>query len=66
MVSKGYAEANKKLLKSYQAYIVYDILMQLVPFEILDWVNSEKINLGNYCDEVPIGCCFEVDFNYLD
>ena len=29
-------------------------MMQLMPFEILDWVNPEKIKLDNYRDDLII------------
>ena len=30
--------------------------MQLLPTEILDWVNLKNLNLENYTDDDPIGC----------
>ena len=63
MISKGYTEANNKFLKLYDpnkstSYITYldannlygNSMMQLLSFEVLDWVNSEKLNLGNFQD----------------
>ena len=56
MICKGYLEANNKFLKSYDAkkpksYIIYldannlygQSMMQLLPTEVLDWVNKKKI-----------------------
>ena len=64
MISKGYTEANYKFLKLYDpnkstSYITYldannlygNSMMQLLSFEVLDWVNSEKLNLGNFQDD---------------
>ena len=36
--------------------------MQLLPFEILDWVDLEEINLYIYGGDGPIGCFLEVDY----
>ena len=79
MISKGYAEANNKFLKSYDAdkpnsYIKYldtnnlygHFMMQLLPTEILYWVNSKNFNLDNYFNNSPIGCFLEVDLDYPD
>ena len=58
MICKGYAVANNKFLKSSGAnkltsYIIYlDVnhfyghsMMQLLPAEILDWVNPKDFNI---------------------
>ena len=58
MIGKTYAEANKKFLKSYDAnkltsYLMYldtnnlygHSMIQLLPTEILDWVNPKAFNL---------------------
>ena len=60
MISKACAEANNKFLKQYNPNkaalcIVYvdanDLcgysIMQLLPIELLDWVNPKKANLEN-------------------
>ena len=68
MICRCYAEANKKLLKSCYAkkptsYTIYlnannlygHSVMQLLPTEILDWVNPPKdFNLHNYSNNSPI------------
>ena len=69
MICTGYAEANNKLLKPYDAsnstsYIIYldannsygHSMMQLLPTELLDWVNSKDFHLNNYSNDSPIGC----------
>ena len=61
LICKGYAEAHNIFLKSVDAnkttsYIIYldanDLyghsMMQLLPIEILDWVNPKDFNLDNY------------------
>lgn len=40
--------------------------MQLLAIVILDSVNSEKVKLGNYCNDGPIGCFLDVDLLYPD
>ena len=35
-------------------------MMQLLPTEILDWVNA-KDNLDDYCSNSPIGRFLEID-----
>ena len=30
-------------------------MMQLLPIEILDWVDSKGFNLKNYSDDNPVG-----------
>ena len=68
MICKGYAEANLKTLKSYDpnkpvSYIIYldanklyeHSMMKLLPFGILDWIDPEKINLGNFHKDGSIG-----------
>ena len=37
--------------------------MQLLPNEILDWVNAEKTNLEKYADNGLIGCFLEIYLN---
>ena len=78
MISKGYAEANLKTLKSYDpstpvSYIIYldannlyEHSMMKLPFGILDWIHPEKINLGNFHKDGSIGCFLEVDLDYAD
>ena len=36
-------------------------MMQFLPFDILDWVDPEKINLDIYGIVGPIGCFLKVD-----
>ena len=43
-----------------------DSMVQDLSKEILNWINPEKFNLGNYSDNVPIECILEVDLNYPD
>ena len=38
--------------------------MQLLSFEILDWVDPEEINLDIYGGGGPIGCFLEVVLDY--
>ena len=65
IISKDYAEANNKFLKSYNSnkptsHIIYlDVnnlycysLMQLLPNQILEWVGPEKFNLDSYTDDI--------------
>ena len=79
MICKGYAEANKKFLKLYDAnrpysYIIYldanDLyehpVKQLLPTEILEWVTPKGFDLDNYCNNSPIGFSLEVDLDYRD
>ena len=84
MILKGYTEANNKFIKSYDAnkptsYIIYldtdnlyaHSMMQLLPTEILDWVNSKDFNLYHYCLIYIIiyssaGCFLEVNLDYPD
>ena len=67
MICKGYAEANNKFLKSYNAnkpipYIICldannlygHTMMQILPTEILDWVNPKDFNLDRYSNDSPI------------
>ena len=82
MICKGYVEANKKFLKLCDAnkptsYIKYlDVnnshghsIMQLLPTEILAWVNPKDFSLNYYSDGSPIGSFLEVDLinlmNYM-
>ena len=68
MICKGYAEANSKFLKSFDANkptscIIYldannlyrHSMMKLLPTEILDWDNPKDFNLDNYSYDSPIG-----------
>ena len=42
-------------------------MMQLLPTEIHDWVNSKKkINLDNHSHDGPIPCFLEFDLDYLN
>ena len=41
-------------------------MMQLLPTEILDWVNPKGFNLDSYSNNCPISCLLEVDLDYLD
>ena len=74
---KDYTEAKNKFLKLYDAnkpssYIIcldanklYGIfMMQLLPTEMLDWVNPKDLNLHNYSNDSQIGYFLEVDLNY--
>ena len=67
-ICKGYAEANNKFLKPYDAnkptcYIIYLhtnkfyglSLMQLLPTEILDWVDPKNFSLDSYSNDSRIG-----------
>ena len=38
--------------------------MQLLSFEILDWVDPEEVNLDIYGGAGPIGCFLEVVLDY--
>ena len=77
MIWKDYTEAKNKFLKLYDAnkpssYIIclhgnklYGIfMMQLLPTEMLDWVNPKNLNLHNYSNDIQIDCFLEVDINY--
>ena len=77
MIPIGYVEDSNKFSKSFHpkkptSYIKYfdtntlhrHSMMQLLPNEILDWVNPEKFNWDNYSDHVPIGCSLEVELDY--
>ena len=79
VISKGYAEANNKFLKSYDpsnstSYVIYldtnylygHCIVQLLPFEVLDWVEPGKFNLGNYSDNSSVECFSEVSLEYPD
>ena len=33
---------------------------------IPDWVNSQDLNLDNYCNDSRVGCFLEVDLDYPD
>ena len=41
-------------------------MIQLLPTEILDWVNPKEFNLDNYSNDSPIGCFLGVDLYYPD
>ena len=77
VIWKGHAEANNKFLKFYgankhTAYIknldandLYQhLMMQLLPTEILHWVNPKDFNLDNSSKKSPIGCFLDVDLDY--
>ena len=77
MICKLYAEVHNKLLKSIDtnkltSYIIYleaknlygPSVMQLLPTEILDWVNSKYFNLGNYSSDSPIPHSLKVALDY--
>ena len=68
MTFQGYNGANDKLFTSYHArkpfpYIIYFTahnlyghpMIQLLPTEILDWVNPKDFNINNYYNDIPIG-----------
>ena len=40
--------------------------IQLLPIEILYWVDPKGFNLENYSDNGSEGCFLEVDFDYSD
>ena len=77
MICKGSAEADNKFLKTCNAnkatsYIIYldadksygHIMMQLLPTEILDWVNPKDFNLDNFYSYSPTACVLEAGFDY--
>ena len=41
-------------------------MIQVLPIEILDWVNSKDFNLDNYSNDSRISCLIEVDLDYPD
>ena len=41
-------------------------MMQLLPTEILDWVNQNDFDLDNYPNNGPIVCLLEFDLDYPD
>ena len=41
-------------------------MMQLLPTEIHDWVNSKEINLGNHSHDGRIRCFLGFDLGYLN
>ena len=41
-------------------------MMQFLPTEILDWVDSKDFNPDNYSNYSSIGCLLEVDLDYPD
>ena len=77
MISKGYADTNNKFLKSYDpnkrtSFIIYldannlygQPMIQLIPNEILNWVNLEKFNPANYSHDGSVGCFLQVDLDH--
>ena len=79
MICKSYPEANNKLLKSYNSnkpttHIIYlnannlyeHSMIQLLPTEILDWVNPNDFKLDNHSNDKSRGCFLEVDLDYPD
>ena len=77
MICKGYAENNNKFLKSHDSYkptshIMYldtdnlygHSMMQLMPTEMLNWVNPKGFNLNKYSNGSTVGCFLEVDLYY--
>ena len=79
IIWKDYAEANNKFVKSCNckkpsSYVIYldtnnlygHSIMQFLPTEILNWVNSKDFSLNNYSEDSPIGCFLEVDLDYPD
>ena len=40
--------------------------MQLLPTEILDWVNPKDFNADTFINDIPVGCFLEVDVGYPD
>ena len=77
MISKGYADTNNKFLKSYDPnkrtlFIIYldannlygQPMIQLIPNEILNWVNLEKFNPANYSHDGSVGCFLQVDLDH--
>ena len=72
LIFQGYAEASNEFLKLHDpnkptSYIIYfdannlygNCMMQLLPFEVLNWVDPKKFNLDNYSDDASIGCSLE-------
>ena len=48
------------------AYNLYEhSMMQLLPTEMLDWVNPKDFYLRNHSNNSPLGCLLEVDFDYV-
>ena len=41
-------------------------MTELLPTEILYWVNPKDCNLDNYSNNSPIGCFVKVDLDYPD
>lgn len=39
-------------------------MIQLLPFEILDWIDPGEINLDSYHNDDPTDCFLEVDIDY--
>ena len=79
MNCKGYAESNDKFLKSYNSnkpasYIIYldannlygHSMVQLLPTEILDWVDLKGFSLDIYSNDSPIGWFLDVGLDYPD
>ena len=38
--------------------------MQLLPTEMLDWVNPKAFNVDNYSSNSPICCFLDLDLDY--
>ena len=79
MTCKGSGKANYKFLKSHNAnkptsYIIclhtnnvyWHSMMQLLPTQILDWINPKDFNIDNYSNDSPVGCFLDVDLDYPD
>ena len=81
MIWVCYSEANNKLLKLYylskpSTYIAYldasanslygHSLMQLLPIEILDWVNPKKFNVDHNYHNSSRGYFIEAGLDYSE
>ena len=75
MICKSYAETNDKFFKSYDtnkptSYKLYNLyehsMMQLLPTEILDYVNPKDFNSHFYSTNSPIDYFLKVIFDYPD
>ena len=75
MICKSYAETNDKFFKSYDtnkptSYKLYNLyehsMMQLLPTEILDYVNPKDFNSHFYSTNSPIDYFLKVNFDYPD
>ena len=47
-------------------YLHGDSLIQLLPTEMLDWVNPKDFNLDNYSNYSTMACFLEGDLDYPD